>query len=330
MKVLFNDGDTCLAGVTDFNLRETLECGQCFNFVRTDEGTDSSFCAYRIIAGGRVLRISEKRFEEDKDNSSTDNGHTEDNTGTCELILHDTSIEDYEQFWKHYFDLDTDYSLIKKKIVEECPELEEIIRENPGIRLLNQEFFETLISFIISQNKQIPQIKAVVRNLSELAGKRIDLTSDRMHFGDEPDANGQGHISLFPSVEEMNRLTEDDIRACKAGFRAPYIMDAVSKAYSGEITAESFEGLSTDEARNKLMTIKGVGEKVANCVLLYSLGRREAFPVDVWMKRIMEELYFHKDTDKKVIESFACEKFGKYAGYAQQYLFIYGKMNLKR
>ena len=128
----------------------------------------------------------------------------------------------------------------------------------------------------------------------------------------------------------MNRLTEDDIRACKAGFRAPYIIDAVSKVYSGEITAESFEGLSTDEARNKLMTIKGVGEKVANCVLLYSLGRREAFPVDVWMKRIMEELYFHKDTDKKVIESFACEKFGKYAGYAQQYLFIYGKMNLKR
>lgn len=320
MKVLYNGSDTCLTGVTDFNLRETLECGQCFNFVRTDDSTDSSFCAYRIIAGGRVLFISEKRCDDNKQN--------EIKTETCDLTLYDTDIEDYESFWKHYFDLDTDYLLIKKKIVEGCPELESIIRENPGIRLLNQEFFETLISFIISQNKQIPQIKAVVRNLSELAGKRIDCKKAAEKSIYET-INDDYHVYLFPTVDEMRRLTEDDIRYCKAGFRAPYIMDAVNRVASGEISASCFDTLTTDEARVKLMTIKGVGEKVANCVLLFSLGRREAFPVDVWMKRIMEELYFHKDTDKKLIERFACEKFGKYAGYAQQYLFIYGRNALK-
>ena len=327
MKVSFNGKDTVLTDVKDFNLKETLECGQCFNFVRTDESTDSSFCAYRIIAGGRVLFISEKRSPEEQSYGDS-----------CDLTLHDISLNEYEAFWKNYFDLETDYGMIKKSITEACPELKDIIKVNPGIRLLNQEFFETLISFIISQNKQIPQIKAVVRNLSVLAGRKVkvDISEYRkMNMISEAFLtycrdDMLYETYLFPTESELGSLSEDDIRSCKAGFRAPYIMDAVSKVGSGEITSEILDSLPTDKAREKLMTIRGVGEKVANCILLYSLGRREAFPVDVWMKRIMESLYFHEDTDKKVIEAFACDKFRKYAGYAQQYLFIYGKDNLKK
>ena len=309
MRIINNGKDIVLADFANFDLKESLECGQCFNFVRTDDCTDNSFCAYKIIAGGRVLFASQRNSD---------------------LTLYDTSMEDYEAFWSNYFDVDTDYGAIQKSIIEACPELEEVIKENPGIRLLNQEYFETLISFIISQNKQIPQIKAVVRQLSEMAGKKIDSDVARLR---KLKVVNQDNIIMtsycFPTLEEFSKLTEDDIRACKAGFRAPYIMDAVRRTVYGEITEDSFMGLSTDEARQLLMKIKGVGEKVANCVLLFGLGRREAFPVDVWMKRIMEDIYFHADTPKDKIEAFATERFGKYAGYAQQYLFIYGKNKLK-
>ena len=300
MKIYMDGNDTVLTHVEDFNLKETLECGQCFNFVRKDISTDNSFC-YRIIAHGKAL-IAEQ------DNRSKEDG--------CILRLYNTDIHEYETIWEHYFDLDTDYKTIKESIIKGSGELQDIIKENSGIRLLNQEYFETLISFIISQNKQIPQIKAVVKNISQMAGKLIK-------------DNGE-EVYSFPDALELAKLSEENIRECKAGFRAPYIMDAVRLYLEGSIKESEFIGISTDDARRLLMTVKGVGEKVANCVLLYSLGRREAFPVDVWMKRIMEHLYFKKDTDKKVIEEYAYEKYGEDAGYAQQYLFIYGKNNLMK
>ena len=118
--------------------------------------------------------------------------------------------------------------------------------------------------------------------------------------------------------------TEEEIRASKCGFRAPYIIDATEKIYSGEITEDELLRLDTKDSRQLLMTIHGVGEKVANCALLFGLGRTDVFPVDVWMKRICEHLYFGIDTPKSEIEAFAMDKFGDVAGYAQQYLFMYG------
>ena len=131
----------------------------------------------------------------------------------------------------------------------------------------------------------------------------------------------------FPKVEKLYQVSEDELRECKVGFRAPYIKDAVEKVYNGEITEDSLKSMTVQEAREKLMTIKGVGEKVANCVLLFGLGFSDVFPVDVWMKRIMEYMYFEEDTKKEIIEKFAMEKFGEYAGFAQQYLFFYGREN---
>ncbi|MCR5148076.1 MAG: N-glycosylase [Eubacterium sp.] len=316
MKIYQDGNDTVLTEAMDFNLRESLECGQCFNFVRIDEGTDDSFCAYKVRAVGRILFVCQK--------------FTDGSTGSL-LRFKNTSLKEYNDVYAEYFDLNTDYGVIKNSIINSAPELQDIISRNSGIRLLNQEFFETVISFIISQNKQIPQIKAVVRNISEMAGEKVH------YYGGKFDETGftydEGTDWLFPTSEEMRRLAEEDIRKCKAGFRAPYIMDAVKRLSFADETGLSesdLKGLHVDEARNSLMTIKGVGEKVANCILLYSLGFRSAFPVDVWMKRIMEHLYFHQDTDKKVIEQYAYDRFGSLAGYAQQYLFIYGRDNLKK
>ena len=134
---------------------------------------------------------------------------------------------------------------------------------------------------------------------------------------------------MFPDVKKLHDVTEDELRECKVGFRAPYIKNATEAVYSGTVTKEKLDSLDIAQARELLMTIKGVGEKVANCVLLFGLGRREAFPVDVWMKRIMEQMYFDgKDTKKSDIEAFAVNKFGDLGGYAQQYLFDYARTTL--
>ena len=182
-----------------------------------------------------------------------------------------------------------------------------------GVHILQQEFFETLISFIISQNKQIPHIKKIVETLSE-------------RFGDDlGEINGMRFFA-FPTVSQMCNVTEEDLRDCKTGFRAPYIVDAVQKTADGQISETALRAADTAECEKMLTKIKGVGSKVANCCMLFGLDKRDAFPVDVWIKRIMEQLYFSgKETDKEKIAAFAKTRFGSYGGYAQQYLFFYGK-----
>lgn len=273
--------------VSDFDIDDILLCGQCFHF---DKLGDKE---YELIAYGKYLHI--KQFDN-------------------KVILYDTSMEEHNIIWSKYFDLDNDYGKIKQAIIKADERLKTAIDAKKGIRILNQEFFEMLISFIISQNKQIPHIKQIVRTISDKYGDVIKCVDGRT-------------IHAFPTVDALNRVSVEELRECKVGFRAPYIRDAVDKVYSGEISYEVLVGLSADEARAKLMSIKGVGEKVANCVMLFSLGFRDAFPVDVWMKRIMEYMYFGEDTDKKIIEKFAYEKFGTMSGYAQQYLFHYGREN---
>lgn len=285
MNIYCEKDNLIIEDVQDFKIDEVLECGQCFHFTKLGE------LEYELLAYGRYLRV----IQEDK-----------------RLVFVNTNMEEYEKVWKNYFDMDTDYADIKKYVIAADDRLTSAVNAKAGIRILKQEFFETLISFIISQNKQIPHIKQIVHTLSEKYGDKHELSDGRCVYS-------------FPTVEQLNKVTEEELRECKVGFRAPYIKDAVTKVYKGEITEDQLKLLSPDEARSKLMTIKGVGEKVANCVLLFGLSMTGAFPVDVWMKRIMENMYFHEDTKKDVIEKFACDKFGEYSGYAQQYLFCYGR-----
>lgn len=289
MNVSCENNIVTVDGVNDFTLSQILECGQCFHFDKLDEEV------YEVVAFGRAVKMEQ-----------TDKV----------LRIYGSSMEDYEGIWKLYLDMDNDYGLIKQSVIKADGALKTAVDEKSGIHILNQDFFETLISFIVSQNKSIPQIKQCVKNISH-------------RFGDEVIGYNGEAFYVFPDVQRLHDATEEELRECKVGFRAPYIKNATEAVYSGAVTKEKLDELDIAQARELLMTIKGVGEKVANCVLLFGLGRREAFPVDVWMKRIMEQMYFDgKDTKKQDIEAFAVNKFGDLGGYAQQYLFDYARTTL--
>lgn len=284
MRVEEKDGNVILIEVCDFNVQQIFECGQCFHFKKIDE------MEYVTVAFERALHIKQEKDI---------------------VTLYNTSMDEYNSIWKKYFDMDTDYGRIKETLESTCDELKEAIQEKYGIRILRQEFTETLLSFIISQNKQIPHIKKIVEEVSRKYGKLVGVINNEEYFS-------------FPDLRVLSMITEEDFRQLKTGFRAPYLCDAIKhlKEWSED---DNMDKLSYEEAKDKLMTIKGVGDKVANCVLLFGLGYTSAFPVDVWIKRIMEQLYFKKDTPKNKIEEFAKEHFGEYGGYAQQYMFYFAR-----
>ncbi|MDO4419161.1 MAG: DNA glycosylase [Ruminococcus sp.] len=259
-------------GITDFELRDTLMCGQCFRF---KENTDGSFTG---VAFGKEITLSK-------------------NHDTLTLY---TSEEDFLNIWRSYFDLDLDYSKIKSDLSKIHPTLKEAARFAPGIRILRQEPFEALISFIISQNNNIKRISGIVERLCTLCGKEIS----------------EG-VFAFPTVDELAKLTAEDLAPIRAGFRARYIADAVQKVKSGEVNLNALKELSYDKAKAELMKITGVGSKVADCVLLYGFHKLEGFPVDVWMKRAMDRLF----------PNFTGADFGEYAGIAQQYIFHYARLH---
>lgn len=239
---------------------------------------------YIGVAGGKAVRISEKE-------------------GTVEI--ENATEEEYYSFWENYLDARRDYSIIKKQI-----EINDIMKEaisfGGGIHLLRQEFHEALVSFVISQRSSIPKIKSCVNKLCELYGDKIEFQKKTLYS--------------FPSVDTLSTLCEEDFRKLGVGYRAPYIVDAVKRMKSGELDAEFLLNSDTDVAREKLMQVKGVGDKVCDCVLLFSLGKYDLFPSDVWIKRVMLESF-----DSSHAKSAGEELFREYSGFAQQYLFYWRK-----
>lgn len=270
-----------LEEVSCFNIEEILECGQCFRFERLGD------LKYKIIAMGRVLNIEQ--------------------TG-CRVTLYPCSEHDYVNIWKKYFDMDRDYNEIIEKISRDDDIMKKAVAYGGGIRILNQEPYECLLSFIISQNNNIPRIKGIIERLAEKYGRKT------------------GDDYLFPQLDEISMATTEELFELKMGFRAKYIRDCIDKLLSGETDLDNINDLSTDELLKMLLKIKGVGQKVADCTMLFSMGRREVFPTDVWVKRVMEHLYFNdNETNIKDIHNFAKNRWGEYAGYAQQYLFYYAR-----
>lgn len=255
-----------------FNAEYTLFCGQAFRWKKTGENT------FHGITAGTVadIEINEK-----------------------EMIFRNTDEETFNSVWKKYFDLDTDYAHIVKGFGND-PCLKKAAEEYYGIRILRQDSFEALISFIISQNNNIPRIMGIIERLCENFGTKI------------------GEDYAFPTLEQLKNITVEDLAPLRAGFRSKYIVDAVQKVTSGEVCLEEIEKMPIEQARQTLMKIKGVGAKVAECTLLYGFGRKEAFPVDVWVKRIMQELYGGGMPQ--------CES--EHLGIAQQYLFHW-RRNIK-
>ncbi|HHY64598.1 MAG TPA: DNA-3-methyladenine glycosylase 2 family protein [Clostridiaceae bacterium] len=267
-----------------FDPIHTFECGQCFRW--EDIGSGRWFG----VARGRALELEW--------------------TGK-DLIFHDTTEEDFLNIWYPYFDLARDYGEVKERLSRNDPIMEEAIRFGYGIRLLRQDFEETLISFLISQNNGIPRIKKIVGCLAKTYGEPIKCS--------RPD------VYTFPSCEKLAGLTLDDLQCIRAGYRDKYIHRASRQICSGEISMDAIMNGSIEEARTEMEKIFGVGRKVADCVLLFSGIRYDIFPVDRWVKRVMAELYLGYEASNEEVSRFAREKFGELAGFAQQYLFYYAR-----
>lgn len=274
-----------LKNINHFSPKHTFLCGQCF---RWDEEPDGSFTG---VAFSKVVNIS---------------------AGENEIIIKNISLSEFESQWKYYLDLDTDYGLIKKEFEKDI-NVKKAMEFGWGIRILNQEFFECLISFIISTQNTIPRIKKIVSKLSEMYGTKLEFEGKEYY--------------AFPTLEQLKDVSKESLSDLKAGYRADYIVDAVKKILSGEVRIDGINKFSYEQAKNELMKIKGVGPKVADCVLLFSTNKKEAFPIDVWVKRTMQTLYLSEKSTVKEIEKFASSHFGKYAGVAQQYLFYYSREN---
>lgn len=242
----------------DFELDETLDCGQAFRWERISDGFSGFFL-------DKPLTITKKKDY---------------------FIFHKTTEEDLINVWADYFDFGTDYRELKN-IFSEDETLCKACRYAGGIRLLKQDPWEALCSFIISQNNNIPRIKGIISRL---------CTDDK-----------------FPNAKQLAGLETTDLEYLRSGFRAKYIIDAARKVAEGSVNLEKVKYLPLEEARTVLKTITGVGPKVAECALLYGMYRIEAFPVDVWIKRVLAQYY---------PEGFP-EKYSQYAGIAQQYLFHY-------
>jgi len=266
---LKNDYVLCSADVLD--LKKTFECGQCFRWTVCGDG------AYTGVAGGHTLTIQQA-----------------DGKILCD------ALEDARPFWENYFDLDADYEAASARFTE--PEyLRDCADFGRGIRILRQDPWETLVSFIISQCNNIPRIKTIIAALCENFGETL---SDGLWS--------------FPSPERLAVLDAQALAPLKSGYRANYILGAARAVADARLDLAALLALPSDEAFARVRSIYGVGEKVANCFMLYGLHRMERFPIDVWMRRALDR-HFPKNFDPKVL--------GSFAGLAQQYIFYYARSN---
>ncbi len=285
MDIKHSGNNLIVTGLKDFNLKHIFECGQCFRFNEIEKNT------YLGIAKGNALCISQ-----DSDS----------------ITLYETTEEDFKNIWYEYFDLGRDYGEIKKRLSVD-PIMKNAISYGDGIRILNQDLWETVISFIISASNNIPRIKGIIERFCTSFGREINYM-------------GKTYYS-FPDIGTIAKLSKEDLSVIRAGYRDKYIIDAAQKFQSGQINNSYIRSLTTPEAKKMLLTINGVGEKVCNCILLFGLQRVDSFPIDVWIKRIVEKLYFGEEQNIPTIAEFAKKHFGDIGGFAQQYLFFYAREN---
>lgn len=269
MKTQITKDGLLLYDIDNFNISQTLDCGQCFRWTKTDDG-----CWSGTVYGKNLLL------------SQTDDG----------ILFYNTTKEEFDSIWVKYFDLERNYGEVLS-VISENETLKKAGSLCSGIRILRQEPFEALCSFIISQNNNIPRIKGIIDRLCRLCGECKD------------------GVYQFPTANVLAKMTPEDLAPIRSGFRARYIIDAAKKCDSKEIDFELIKNLPLEEARNELTKIVGVGVKVADCTLLFGLGRIDAFPADVWIKRAMQSLF-----DGNLPE---CAL--PYAGIVQQYIYHYAR-----
>ena len=271
-----------------FSIPQICESGQCFRLDAVSEDT------YELLAGSRYLKIGIRG------NPSETAGRDGNANAYGETLLYCTQ-EEYETFWKEYFDLSVSYSDYIDQIDEQDDYLKSAAEFGSGIRILRQDTWEMIITFILSQQNNIPRIKGLIRALSERYGKKCETPEGRAYYA-------------FPCAEELSRAAEEELRELKLGYRSKYICQTARMVAGGEINLDALKEMEYTEARTELMRLSGIGGKVADCICLFALHQMDAFPVDTHIKKVLELHYPH---------GFPFEKYRGCAGVMQQYIFYY-------
>lgn len=277
-----------LRNAKSFEPVHIFECGQCFRWNKEEDGS------YTGVIKNGVINVKKL-------------GNDVNFTGVCD--------ENIKKICEEYFNLQTNYEVIKEKLSNIDIYLKNSIKYGNGIRILKQDLWETLLSFIISANNNIPRIKTIIERIAKKYGNRIEYRN-KIYY-------------TFPTPEMLQNASIDNFRGLGLGFRDVRIYETVQRTLKGEIDLEKLkQEENTEVLRKKLLEIPGVGPKVADCVMLFALNRFDVFPVDVWVKRVISELYFNKkEQTPNVIHEFAEKQYGNLAGLAQQYLFYWRREN---
>lgn len=269
--------------VRDYDLGATLTSGQAFRWVE-DRGQWTS------VLGSRWVGLQQSPNH---------------------IIAQAVSPVANWDWLTHYLQLSTDLDQVIRSFPADPP-LQAAVQASRGLRLLRQDPWECLASFILSSTKQIVQIQQVVDSLCRCFGSRVEVPE------------GSAPAFTFPSAKRVASLTEPALRACKMGFRAPYLLETGRIVASGQIDLVGVANMPLEQAREALASLPGVGRKIADCVLLFAYGFDQAFPVDVWVMKALQQLYFQgRPVSRTELQQFAGTHFGPHAGYAQQYLFHY-------
>ena len=269
-KIHTKDNKTILTDI-DFNIRHTCDCGQCFRFLPHEGG-------YLGVAYGKAIFVEEKP----------------------EGVVFHCDAAEFGALWRRFFDLDTDYASVADKLPKD-DFTTKAVEFGRGLRILRQEPWEALCSFIISQCNNIPRIQSIIGRLCSLFGDEIEWQGNKLY--------------TFPAASKLAELTAEDLAPLRCGYRAPYIINAAKAVAANSSFFEELEALDTLSARKKIMELEGVGPKVADCFLLFGMHKMDAFPVDTWMKKAA--VYYGGKFDSSL--------FGEYAGIAQQYIFYYAR-----
>lgn len=273
-----------LENVKSFEPKHIFECGQCFRWNKEED------TSYTGVFKNNVLNVKK-------------DGNNIIFKGICEGNI--------DEICKEYFDLETNYEEIKKKLSNIDEYLETSINYGEGIRILNQDLWETIISFEISANNNIPRIKGIIERISKKYGKKI-IFEEKEYY-------------TFPTAKELSKATVEDLRNLGLGFRDVRVFETTRKIHIKEVDLEELKKeKDICKIEEELLSLPGVGPKVADCIMLFSLKKYQVFPIDVWVRRVMSELYFeNKEQKPQKIKEFVKNYYGERAGLAQQYLFYW-------